>query len=209
MSTWANVRNNVAVDVVTMNPFACFAPAVAELFVIVPDGTLVGSTYSDGVWTPPSAPGEPSPIYQPVQPIIFYLAFSPEERILIKASTDPVVIEMLQTLSFALSSGSNPPIWIDPNLPSIVNGLNYLATINRKPAGNYPAWAATTAYALGAEVAAGGNVYVATTEGTSGTTAPSGTGTGIIDGAVVWNFAPQTYLASSARIPQIQAGVPQ
>ncbi|MCA3300986.1 MAG: flagellar hook-basal body complex protein [Roseomonas sp.] len=50
------------------------------------------------------------------------------------------------------------------------------------------AWAATTAYAVGAQIRNGGNIYVATTAGTSGATGPTGTGTGIPDGGVVWNF---------------------
>jgi hypothetical protein len=48
------------------------------------------------------------------------------------------------------------------------------------------AWAAQTAYAVGNQVVLGGNTYVCTTAGTSGTTGPTGTGTGKTDGTVVW-----------------------
>jgi len=51
------------------------------------------------------------------------------------------------------------------------------------------AWTITTAYALDDRVTNSGNVYVCVTAGTSaGAGGPSGTGTGIADGTVVWDF---------------------
>lgn len=51
------------------------------------------------------------------------------------------------------------------------------------------AWAAATAYALGATARNNGNVYTVTTAGTSaGSGGPSGTGTGITDNTVVWEY---------------------
>jgi hypothetical protein len=50
------------------------------------------------------------------------------------------------------------------------------------------AWAASTAYVVGQTVNANGNVYQCTTAGTSGTTAPSGTGSSITDGTVTWAY---------------------
>jgi hypothetical protein len=51
------------------------------------------------------------------------------------------------------------------------------------------AWAATHAYNLGDEVTANGNVYRAVVAGTSASTAPTGTGTNIADGATLkWNY---------------------
>jgi hypothetical protein len=51
------------------------------------------------------------------------------------------------------------------------------------------AWAPTTAYVVGDHVRNGGNVYIATTGGTSaGAGGPTGTGSGIVDGTVVWDF---------------------
>jgi len=51
------------------------------------------------------------------------------------------------------------------------------------------AWQASVAYALGQQVNNGGNVYKATTAGTSASSGgPSGTGTGISDGTVVWAY---------------------
>jgi hypothetical protein len=50
-------------------------------------------------------------------------------------------------------------------------------------------WAASTAYALNAVINNGVNCYKVTTAGTSGTSGgPTGTGTGIADGTVVWSY---------------------
>jgi hypothetical protein len=51
------------------------------------------------------------------------------------------------------------------------------------------AWAATTAYVAGSYCKNGGNIYKCATGGTSaGSGGPSGTGSGISDGTVVWNY---------------------
>ena len=50
-------------------------------------------------------------------------------------------------------------------------------------------WAASTAYTVGQTVQNSGNVYTCVTAGTSATSGgPTGTGTGITDGTVVWNW---------------------
>jgi len=54
---------------------------------------------------------------------------------------------------------------------------------------NAPAWAALTAYAVGARVTNGGNLYQCTVAGTSAAAGgPSGTGTDIVDATVRWLF---------------------
>lgn len=58
----------------------------------------------------------------------------------------------------------------------------------------YGEWAVTTAYILDQKVTKGGNIYVVTTAGTSaGAGGPSGTGTGIADGTVVWDYFGPSY----------------
>lgn len=52
-----------------------------------------------------------------------------------------------------------------------------------------PAWAGTTAYVLGDFVTNGANQYKCTTAGTSAASGgPTGQGTGITDGTVVWDY---------------------
>lgn len=51
-----------------------------------------------------------------------------------------------------------------------------------------PAWASSTAYAVGAQVARTGNVYEATVGGVSGLSGPTGTGAAFVDGGVTWKW---------------------
>jgi hypothetical protein len=67
----------------------------------------------------------------------------------------------------------------------------------------YTAWAASTAYNIGDKRATGGNAYICTVAGTSGTTAPTGTVTGIVDGTVTWDYLGIATTASYA----VQMGV--
>lgn len=60
--------------------------------------------------------------------------------------------------------------------------LDYIA------AGSPSLWVASTAYASGAIVYYGKNVYTCTTAGTSGATAPTATSGTVADGTVVWIF---------------------
>lgn len=57
-------------------------------------------------------------------------------------------------------------------------------------AGVTQTWAVQTDYLIGNRVVNGGNIYICTAAGTSNTTGtgPSGTGTGISDGTVTWDY---------------------
>ena len=83
--------------------------------------TSAGAFAGDqGDYTPMAAPR--AALLTPMQ---FYLAFTPTERIAIKKSTDPIVQEFWATYELA---SSQPGGSIDPNLPSVIEGLAYLAT---------------------------------------------------------------------------------
>jgi hypothetical protein len=77
----------------------------------------------------------------------FYLAFTPTERINIKKSTDPMVMEFWATYELAAQTGHN----IDPNLVSVQEGLAWLAT----PATATPAGPGILATARIAQISAG------------------------------------------------------
>lgn len=62
---------------------------------------------------------------------------------------------------------------------------------------NAVAWVTGTAYVAGQRRYNGANVYVATSAGNAGATAPTGTGTGISDGVVTWDFL-ETRLVTAA-----------
>jgi len=62
--------------------------------------------------------------YTPLTPMTLYMAFTPSERIKIKASSDPLVMEFwaMYQLSAQLQKDT------DPNLVSVQEALAYLAT---------------------------------------------------------------------------------
>ncbi len=66
----------------------------------------------------------PVATYPVLTPMQFYLAFTPTERMAIKKSTDPVVIEFWATYQLAAQLNNT----IDPNLVSAQEALTYLAT---------------------------------------------------------------------------------
>lgn len=75
-------------------------------------------------------------------------------------------------------------------------------------AGNVTAlsWVVSHAYTLGTQVTNGVNVYVVTTAGTSASSGggPTGTGTGIVDGTVVWGYYAVAAVFSKSGINDLQ-----
>lgn len=84
---------------------------------------------------------------------------------------------------------------------SIVDGTvtwEFLYTL----ASTWPAWAATTVYAVGARRKNGGNVYQAVLGGTSAASGgPSGTRDDIVDNTVTWKYIGPTVTATDAAGP--------
>lgn len=151
MTTYARIENDTAIEIfIPPTGFTigeCFHPEVASLFTVVPDGTELGATTTDGVtWTNPPARPAPEPastVYDLLTPMQFYLAFKTQERMMLKAlattglpansafnstataiPVDPIIQEFWATYQMAVSSGAH----IDPNLTSIQEGLAYLAS---------------------------------------------------------------------------------
>lgn len=89
------------------------------------------------------------------------------------------------------------------HVPNSTNGLDYRCTKSGSQALN--AWAGNTAYSLHDRVKNGGNVYRCTSAGTSaGSGGPTGTGTGITDGAAEWAYVAP--LATFVGVPRITKG---
>jgi hypothetical protein len=127
MTKKALVVNNTAADVEAdaETVVANYHPDVAAMFVDVPDAVVKGSTLSGSTWSPPPVI-PPAPItYGTMSGVIFYNCFTIQERIDIKAAVDPRLVELLATLQLAISSGTV----IDPNLPTISEGLELMTTI--------------------------------------------------------------------------------
>lgn len=89
------------------------------------------------------------------------------------------------TLRVVGTTGSSVPMGFTAAVTG--TGTRWLVTTGGAVA-TVPAWVTLTPYALGAVVTKGSNVYEATTGGTSGASGPSGTGSSIADGTVVWRF---------------------
>ena len=63
------------------------------------------------------------------------------------------------------------------------------ALLNKTIVSGYAAWQPNTFYSVDDEVSTGGNVYINRSfGGNSGTTAPTGTGNGIVDGQAIWDW---------------------
>ncbi len=125
MKTYARNVNNVAVDVTTTDPTTIHHPDIAAQFVVVPNGTVNGATFASGTWTNPVAvpPTPATPVYELLTPMTLYMAFTPQERIAIKSSTNELVKEFWAM--YQLSVQLDKPT--DPNLPSVQSALKYLA----------------------------------------------------------------------------------
>lgn len=136
MTTYARIVGGHAVDVTTTDPTKLFHPDVAATFVTVPDGTLTGATFANGVWTPPAPPPPAAPVHLPMlAPIKFYDALTPVEETAILGSTDPLVQTFARRLARALQTDT----LIDPNLITVQEGLTYLSVTMQQPATTPPA----------------------------------------------------------------------
>jgi hypothetical protein len=153
MTTFAQIVNGQAIDVTTIDPTTIFHPAIASLFITVPDGTENGATQNtDGTFTNPVLAPSPPPaiVFPQLTPMQFYVSFKPSERILIRAlagattqgiaansnllsptntaaiPVDPNIVEFWETYLIAKETNS----LIDMNLISTQEGLKYLSSPN-------------------------------------------------------------------------------
>jgi len=111
-------------------------------------------------------------------------AYSPEQAGGVKVITEPGVDDPLgPEIEFDISAQQ---VHVTQSVRTVTSRFD-----NTQGGVNPPdAWAISTAYAVDDRVTAGGNVYVCTTAGTSSGagSGPSGTGSGITDGSVVWDY---------------------
>ncbi|CAN0621098.1 P2_N domain-containing protein [Burkholderia multivorans] len=103
-------------------------------------------------------------------------------------SKNPMVLKQLQSaMSFPYAQDNDVPLAVG-RAGAIIKKL-FIHQSNYASG----AWAGTTAYAVGAQVSNGGNVYQCTVAGTSAASGgPSGNGTAIADGTVTWQYVAAT-----------------
>lgn len=113
----------IVAEVCSAGALATHEPTLAATFVACPDNVTPNSRQNgDGTWTI-FTPTQATSVLPLLTPMTLYLAFTPAERILIKTSVDPMVMEFWATyqLSVTLSAMT------DPNLVSVQEGIGYLA----------------------------------------------------------------------------------
>jgi hypothetical protein len=101
---YARIVNNAAVDTRDTSPEGCFTQNIVEEFVEVPDEVQGGWINDSGTWSAPAIKPEPAPIpVEVIPPVVstiqFKLLFKSAERIAIKTSTDPIVIDFFDIVN--------------------------------------------------------------------------------------------------------------
>lgn len=120
---YARIINDTAVDVRVESPDGFFTPNIAAEFVNVPDSVEDGWILNGTVWSSPPAPGPvapPAPFLPKVSPVEFKLLFTSAERVAIKASTDPVVLDFFSIVE------DQRLTHVDLALQSTQDALSYL-----------------------------------------------------------------------------------
>lgn len=115
--------NGIVAEVCSAAALATHEPILAATFIACPDNvTQNSSRNADNSWTifvpPPVVTVLPL-----LTPMTLYLSFTPAERIAIKKSADPMVVEFWATYQLSVQLGT----MIDPNLMSVQDGIGYLA----------------------------------------------------------------------------------
>lgn len=121
---YARIENDVAKDVVRVDPRNIFNEHYASQFVEVPEAVVIGSQLVDGVWINPvseTAPEEPAAAI--VGPVEFKLLFTSAERIAITSARkdDPVIDDFFVIVEDPRLS------FVDLGLQSTRSAISYLA----------------------------------------------------------------------------------
>jgi len=114
-------------DIAPSNPAEIYHPDIAALYSVqVPDDAEQGDTFSNGVLTkrviPEYIPPEPAaPTPPPKVSVIEYkMLFTSAERIAVKASADPVIIDLQELMNDPRTAN------VDLALQSISDALDYM-----------------------------------------------------------------------------------
>ncbi len=126
---YAWIENGTVRDVCHGNPDELYHPDVAALYSAqVPDTAVHGDAW-DGTTLTPYVPPAPEPVppapvvYPMMTPVQFYDALTPREETDILASTDPMVQTFARRLARALQTDTP----VNPNSPTVQEGLAYLS----------------------------------------------------------------------------------
>lgn len=128
---YAWVENNVVRDICAGNPAELFAAPIAAYYTtVIADTVERGARFTSNMWVNPDpivvpAPvvPEPEPVgYPTVSAIEYKMLFTTPERIAIKTSTDPIVMDIYELLN-------DPRVTnVNMNLQSVQDALSYFVT---------------------------------------------------------------------------------
>ncbi len=124
------IENNSVRDVAPGIPAEIYHPDVAAHYSVeVPDEAENGDTFVDGVLTKRPVPPTPEPVEPPapvpprVTVIEYKMLFTSHERIAVKASTDPVIIDLQELMNDPRTTT------VDLSLASIQGALDYMTSL--------------------------------------------------------------------------------
>lgn len=120
------IENGKIRDIANGNPTELFHPDIAVHFdTDVPDDAVNGAELVNGVWVNPTVETiiEATVVLPMVSPVEFKMLFTSAERIAIKSSTDPVVIDFFELIN-------DPRLTqVDRNLQSVKDAIAYLVLV--------------------------------------------------------------------------------
>ena len=122
MKAW--IENNRVREICKGNPSELYHPDIAVHFdTEIDEDVLVGAELVKGVWVNPTVTTIEAvivPTLPMLSPVEFKMLFTSAERIAIKSSTDPVVIDFFELIS-------DPRLTqVDRNLQSVKDAIAYL-----------------------------------------------------------------------------------
>lgn len=128
-NAWIDAATNTIRDIAHGDPMAIYHPDIAALYdTDVPDEAQNGDSFVSGVWTAKPVPDAvvPEPV-APVPPkvtvIEYKMLFTSAERIAVKASADPVVVDLRELMDDPRTSH------VDLSLQSIRDALDYMTVL--------------------------------------------------------------------------------
>lgn len=132
---YAWLQASIIRDICNGDPGSLFHPDIAALYdTEVPDEAMQGDTFEDGVLTPKPIPApvavEPvAPVPPKVSVIEYKMLFTSAERIAVKASVDPIIIDLQELMNDPRTTT------VDLSLQSISDALDYMTAVGLIAAG--------------------------------------------------------------------------
>jgi hypothetical protein len=129
MTKKAWIENGLVRDVAHADPLTIYHPDIAALYSAdVPDDAANGDAWDGEVLTKPTPPAPVEPPVEVVKPptvgvITYKMLFTSAERIAVKASLDPVIVDLQELMNDPRTTV------VDLSLQSISDALDYMTAL--------------------------------------------------------------------------------